>query len=91
MKDFFTRLFQGRYGSYGTDLLTRFLLVEAFICLLLSVIAPPLGFLYYVAFVILIYCYFRLFSKNITKRYKENERYLSIRKKVIGFFKGRKG
>ena len=91
MKKFFIRLFQGRYGSYGTDKLTKFLLVEAFICLLLSVIAAPLSFLYYVAFLILIYCYFRLFSRNITKRYKENQLYLSIRKKVTDLFKRRKG
>ncbi len=89
MRQFLIRLFQGRYGSYGTDMLTRFLLFGAFLCFLLSVIAAPLSFFYYIAIVLLIYCYFRLFSKNITRRYKENERYLSIRRKITGLFKKR--
>ena len=91
MKKLFTRIFQGRYGYYGTDMLTRFLLVLVLICFILSVIATPLSFLYYVAIALLIYCYFRLFSRNITKRYHENEQYLRLRKKVTGFFRGRKG
>ena len=91
MKKLFTRIIQGRYGYYGTDMLTRFLLVIALICFLLSVIISQLSFLYYVAIAVLIYTYFRLFSKNITKRYHENEQYLRLRKKVTGFFRGRKG
>ncbi len=81
MREFFYRFFKGRYGSYGTDILTRFLLVVAVVCLLAS-ICTPLDLLYYLSFIILIYCYFRLFSKNITKRYHENEIFNSFLKKL---------
>ena len=70
MRNFFSQFFQGRYGSYGMDKLTRFLLILSVIALIVS-LCSPFGILYYVAFALLIYSYFRLLSKNITKRYKE--------------------
>ncbi len=87
MRSFFRRLFRGRYGSYGTDKLTRFLLVLAVICLLTSILIISLDFMYYVAFILLIYCYYRLLSKNITKRYKENEVYTKVEHKIRSLFK----
>ncbi len=86
MKDFLYRFFQGRYGAYGTDRMTRVMLVIAAIMLGLSFVTP-LGFLYYIAFIILFYCYFRMFSKNIPARYKENEVFVNCTDKFIGFFK----
>ena len=57
MRNFFSRFFQGRYGSYGTDKLTRFLLILAVINLLVS-ICTPFGFLYYIAVALMVYnCY----------------------------------
>ena len=87
MHNLLYRLFQGRYGSYGTDILTRFLLVIAVILLLISIVFTPLNFCYYIAFVILIFCYFRLFSKNIAKRYQEKETFEKIYYKFINFLK----
>ena len=81
MRNFFSQFFQGRYGSYGMDKLTRFLLVLSVIALIVSLFTP-LGLLYYVAFALLIYSYFRLLSKNITKRYKENESFLRIEQRI---------
>ncbi len=86
MKDFLYRFFQGRYGAYGTDRLTRVILVIA-ACLLILSFMTPLGFLYYIAFIILFYCYFRMFSKNIPARYRENELFVKWTDKIIFFFK----
>ena len=86
MKDFLYRFFQGRYGAYGTDRMTRVLLILAAIFLVVSFVTP-LGFLYYIAFIILFYCYFRMFSKNIPARYRENEAFVKYTDKFISFFK----
>ncbi|SFB76450.1 hypothetical protein SAMN02910398_00685 [Butyrivibrio sp. YAB3001] len=87
MRNLLRRLFHGRYGSYGSDSLTRFLLIFAIVLLLISIVLEPLSFLYYVAFAALVYCYFRLFSKNITKRYKENELFTGFIFKLKNIFK----
>ena len=86
MRDFLRRLLNGRYGSYGTDELTRVFLRAAIVFLLLSLLVPPLSFLYYVTFIMLAMCYFRLFSRNITKRSRENESYKKQIKKIKGVF-----
>ena len=87
MRNLLLRLFRGRYGAYGTDNLTRFLLVLAIITLLVSISIESLNFFYYVAIIIIVFCYFSLFSKNVTKRYKENEAFISFTKKILSVFK----
>ena len=86
MRNFLTQFFAGRYGAYGADQMSRFLLIIAVICLVLSYVTP-LSMLYWLGFVIIGYGYFRLFSKNIPKRYHENESYMRIQNTVPGFFK----
>ncbi len=86
MREIIRRLLEGRYGSYGTDALTKALLGIAIFLLTLSILVVPLGFLYYVAFAILAYSYFRLMSRNITKRYRENEIFKKYLKKVKDVF-----
>ncbi len=86
MKDFFQRLFVGRYGSYGTDRLSKVLFFLAVVFLVLS-ICTPLGFLYYIAFAFLLTIYFRLFSRNITKRYHENQVFIKLTNPIIDFFR----
>ena len=87
MRNLFSRLFQGRYGSYGMDKFTRFLLTFAVILLIVSLLFTPLSFLYYIAFAIIFYGYFRLFSKNIANRYQENSSYVKMEQRFLGFFK----
>lgn len=87
MKDFLNRFFQGRYGAYGTDRMTRFFLLVAALLLALSFLTP-FAILYYFAFALLFYCYFRLFSRNIPARYRENEFFCKKTNKVFNFFKG---
>ncbi len=86
MREFMRRLFNGRYGSQGTDDLTRFLLRLAIVFFALSVIFEPLSFLYYFAFIMLIFCYFRLFSKKIDKRTHENEQFKIFFRKLKRLF-----
>ena len=86
MREFLRKIFTGRYGSYGTDELTRFFLRTAIVLLILSLIVEPLSFLYYGTLIILIMCYCRLFSRNITKRSRENEIYRKQVKKIKAVF-----
>ena len=44
------------------------------------------GVLYMVALAGIIYAYYRAFSRNISRRYSENEAYLKVKYKVIGKF-----
>ena len=86
MKDKFIRFMQGRYGAYGTDRLTKFLLIVTLILIVLTSFGP-MRTLSILPIILLIYSYFRLFSRNIPKRYHENEVYMRYRAKFIGFFK----
>ena len=77
------------YGRYGTDGLGKFLSWTSVILLLCSML---FGFdvLYFVSVGLLVWCYFRMFSRNVQKRYQENcvyYRYVNI---VSDFFKRQK-
>lgn len=63
-------------GRYGADQLSRLLMVITLVVLVLSMFRP-LRFLYIVAMVLLVYTYFRMFSRNVEKRYAENQKYLN--------------
>ena len=78
----FTRFMQGRYG---VDSLSRFLsvLLLVLIALGLFVRIPFSGM---ITFVILVILYWRMFSRDIPKRYEENQKFLQIRDKLLGRF-----
>ena len=78
----FTRFMQGRYG---VDSLSRFLSVVllVFIALGLFVRIPFSGM---ITFAILVILYWRMFSRDIPKRYEENQKFLQIRDKLLGRF-----
>ena len=42
--------------------------------------------LYWLGLVMLGYCYFRILSRNLNKRYQENMKYLALQSKVTGWF-----
>ncbi len=46
--------------------------------------------LYILGWVLVIYCYFRVFSRNIPKRYAENQAFLSKTYKIRTFFQKQK-
>lgn len=80
MKEKLIRFMQGRYGA---DAFSKFLLTVSMILLLLSIFLPRSP-LYLLGLLLMIYCYFRMFSKNIPKRYQENMAYLKYRNKLTG-------
>lgn len=71
-------------GRYGADELTKCLIV---ICMIVLVISFFVRFpiILLMSLVLLVVCYYRMFSRNIQKRYSENQVYLNkteaIRKK----------
>ena len=90
-RDRFTRFMYGRNGS---DNFNRFLMYVELICFVLGLILGMFtswgSWFYYITIALIIYMYFRMFSKNISKRKKENEAYLRIKFKITEFFRQRR-
>lgn len=77
MKEKFIRFMQGRYG---VDELSKFAMGAAFVCVLLAIFAgrSNMGALLdTLGLAAIIYTYFRIFSRNIQKRYEENQWFLA--------------
>lgn len=79
-------------GRYGADYFGRFL---SFLSLGILIIALVVGdtagaVLWVVALVLLIYCCYRMISKNTGARRAENNRYMGYRNRVFGFFRAKK-
>lgn len=75
MKEKLQRFMAGRYGA---DQLSRVYLGITLIFLVISMFTRFMPF-YWVALVLLIYTYYRMFSKNISKMYAQNQRFLNAR------------
>ena len=76
MKEKLIRFMQGRNGA---DTLSKVLLVAGLVAVFLSALLTGsfAGMLFYLlGWVMIIYCYFRMFSRNVSKRYAENEAFL---------------
>lgn len=73
-------------GRYGTDSFSKFLLVVAFV-FLISNLVFRIPRLYLIGLVILIYCYFRMFSRNYAKRSAENAFYLKATAGIRQYFR----
>jgi DNA-directed RNA polymerase subunit RPC12/RpoP len=82
MKEKFARFM---YGRNGADHLARFTSYLVLIFILIDVFVEG-SFFYLIAFVLLIYNFVRIFSKNLDKRRAENAKFLSMtegaRKKI---------
>jgi hypothetical protein len=67
-------------GRYGVDSFSKFLLGVAFaICILdIFIDSAMLSTWFYI---LVIYSYYRIFSRNIQKRYQENIKFLQIKNK----------
>ena len=82
-KNWLGRLF---YGRNGADALYRFLLVICLVCMVLYLfVRHPI--IWALQVVLLVLAVARLFSKNTIVRSRENQKYLSMRAKVVQFFK----
>ncbi len=85
-------------GRYGTDQLSRFMSVTVIVLFILEwiinavgVLAVP-GMLVFMRIigivnaVLLFLIYFRTFSRNIPKRYAENQKFLALKSRLLSFF-----
>ena len=80
------------YGRYGLDELSKFLSTASIVVLLLSMFLSGTArtVIFVAAFVLIIYAYFRIFSKNYAKRREENTRFLKFRQPIMDNMKLRR-
>lgn len=83
MRERFQRFMQGRYGS---DELSRVMLIAMVICVVLTwFTGGVLDLILNIAvWALLIFSYVRMFSRNHTKRWAENQKYLSFKNRILG-------
>lgn len=74
-------------GRYGVDHLNRFLLYTSLILFLLEMFfvrwVDFFVIFYPVALILLVICYFRMFSRNMAKRSLENQKYLELKDSIL--------
>lgn len=75
-------------GRYGNDRFNQFLMIVALVCLALSFFG--LRIFYVLALALLVYAYYRMFSKDLSKRSAENQWYLKKEMKVRGWWQRKK-
>ena len=81
------KLRQFMIGRYGTDGLNQFLSIASLVLLLIAIISRVNLFTYLGA-ALLIFCYYRTFSRNISKRTEENYKFYTLKDRVDNKFKG---
>lgn len=76
-------------GRYGYDELSKAMSTTALIFLILSLFGG-LKFMSYPAIILWFWCLFRCYSRNISKRQLERQKYLQYTGKVRGWFSAKK-
>ena len=91
MKEKFMKFMQGRNG---VDQFSRFTMGVALVSIVLTIFTgtrSTLGaFLDLFGMAAIVYTYFRIFSKNISKRWQENQKYLQAMDKLTARFQKEK-
>lgn len=82
MRDKFRRFMIGRYG---TDQFSQFLVFAALLCIVLSFFFRS-SLWRLLILVLIIFSYYRIFSKNHQKRYEENQRFLQAKGRFMSWF-----
>ena len=85
MRERFSQFMRGRYGN---DQFNQFLMIVAMICLVISFFRGNVFYL--IALLLMIYAYYRMFSRKIYQRSGENQWYLQKSLKVRNWFSGQK-
>lgn len=85
MSKFREKIARFMIGRYGMDYLSRMLIYVSLFLLIITIFTNN-SILYALAVILMIYAYFRTFSKNVSKRYAENQAYLKVRYKAIAKF-----
>jgi predicted membrane protein len=83
IRERFSRFMIGRYGA---DKLSRFLIGFSLVLLLAGVFIRN-SWVDILAFLLMALCYFRMFSKNIRKRFDENQKFERLSFRVTEVFK----
>lgn len=86
MKEKFRKFMIGRYG---VDSLSKFMLGTA-VVLLVFAMGFRNNFLNTLACLLVLLCYFRMFSRNYQKRAEENQKFLELKGKTATFLKREK-
>lgn len=73
-------------GRYGNDAFNKFLFTTGLILWILDMFIDT-RILYSWAIILLVYGYFRMFSRNVQKRYQENLKFLQFKNKVLSKFR----
>lgn len=76
-------------GRYGVDSLSKFMLGTA-VVLLVFAMGFRNNFLNTLACLLVLLCYFRMFSRNYQKRDEENQKFLELKGKAATFLKREK-
>ena len=86
MKERFQRFMMGRYGM---DAFSKFLMIMWLILWGVNIFVNS-GTLSLLSLGLLFYMYYRMFSRNIQKRYQENIKYLNIKNRIVSKFRSEK-
>lgn len=74
-------------GRYGVDELGKALNMVALVCLVIAMFVSKVPVLYALLYnaglLLLIYNCYRMFSKNVSKRYAENQKYRNFRYRMV--------
>ena len=76
-------------GRYGVDSLSKFMLGTA-VVLLVFAMGFRNNFLNTLACLLVLLCYFRMFSRNYQKRAEDNQKFLELKGKAATFLKREK-
>lgn len=82
MRNWIVRFMEGRHG---VDYYSRFLSIVACVLLVLSLLVNS-TVLWLLALALLVFSYFRVFSRREARRAEENRRYLAARSRVTSRF-----
>ena len=87
MRERFRRFMAGRYGN---DALNQFLSILSIVLLLIAILTR-VNLFTWVGMGLLIWCYFRMFSRNIPKRTEENYKFYTLKQQLEAKGRGLKG
>ena len=80
------KLIKFMQGRYGVDELYKFLFILYITSFIINIFLNSL-ILEIIGLIIVLFAFYRVFSKNIYKRSKENKEYLKLKKQIIKPFK----
>jgi len=80
------RLERFMYGRYGTDKLSVVMVWTALVVMIVNSFINSL-IIYLIELFLIGYAFFRMFSKNVGKRYQENKKFEAILNRFTSFFK----